>query len=387
MAKFLTTAAVAFQVENIISKSKKKLVLVSPYIKITKTFLERLRDASERAVQISIIYGKTELNAKEKKQLDSISGLNLYYFDNLHAKCYFNESEMVITSMNLYEFSERNNREMGIFVTKKEDIDIFTDAVNETHSIIKSSLLVSERSFNNEKTETFKQNEKTVAVVLNEKPSAKHNLRNNKEVKQGNCIRCKDQIDYDTNKPYCTECYTSWSYWSNPFFEEKCCHNCGVTDNSTIEKPLCYNCVQKNGIDNLEDENVLPLTGCNLKAVHNSFEEKFPDVKINSTGSYVYCTDLLKCGDVMFREGIEIRFKYGLIETNKFIEIIEEVILKNAHYKYKRELKGKDNNSPSLLFIPQKVDSIENLISDYDFIVSLINAKSQYISRKQKQVW
>ena len=43
MAKFLTTSAVTYQVEKIIREAKKKLVLVSPYIKITKTFLERFK--------------------------------------------------------------------------------------------------------------------------------------------------------------------------------------------------------------------------------------------------------------------------------------------------------------------------------------------------------
>jgi phosphatidylserine/phosphatidylglycerophosphate/cardiolipin synthase-like enzyme len=217
MAKFLTTSAVTYQVEKIIQEAKKKLVLVSPYIKTTKTFLERFKDASERGVQIIIIYGKSELSPSEKKQLDSISTLKLYYFDNLHAKCYFNESEMVITSMNLYEFSEKNNREMGILVTKKFDEEIFNDGVKETHSIIKSA----------------------EPIIDNTEP--KKELIKNKP-KKGFCIRCEKSTKYDFGQPYCYSCFQTWASFGNPFYEENVCHCCGKEEITSMDKPLCYNC-------------------------------------------------------------------------------------------------------------------------------------------------
>ena len=114
MAKFLTTSGVSYQVELIIKEAKKKLVLISPYVQISKVLLERLQNASDKGVQIILIYGKDELKPVEKKQLNSIENLKLYYYQNLHAKCYFNEKTMVITSMNLYEFSDKHNREMGV---------------------------------------------------------------------------------------------------------------------------------------------------------------------------------------------------------------------------------------------------------------------------------
>lgn len=140
MAKFLTTSGVTYEVEKIIEGAKKKLVLISPYVKISKMLLERLQNASDRGVQIILIYGKDELIKNEKIQLENIENLKLYFYQNLHAKCYFNEKTMVITSMNLYEFSEKNNREMGVLINKKEDEEMFNDTVIETHSIVKSSV-------------------------------------------------------------------------------------------------------------------------------------------------------------------------------------------------------------------------------------------------------
>lgn len=142
MAEFLTTSGVSYQVESIIKEAKKKLVLISPYVQISKVLLERLHNASDKGVQIFLIYGKDELKALEKEQLNSIKNLKLYFYQNLHAKCYFNEKTMVITSMNLYEFSEKHNREMGVLIQKKDDLKMFDEVVEETSSIIKSSKLI-----------------------------------------------------------------------------------------------------------------------------------------------------------------------------------------------------------------------------------------------------
>ena len=39
---------------------------------------------------------------------------------------YLNESKLIITSMNLYEYSE-NNREMGVLIEKSVDNKVFKD--------------------------------------------------------------------------------------------------------------------------------------------------------------------------------------------------------------------------------------------------------------------
>ncbi len=116
MADFLTTSGTSHHIENIIMDAKAKLVLVSPYLKLSKTFFERLKDASGKGVSIKIVYGKDELKPNERNSLAELKNAELFYFQNLHAKCFFNESKMVITSMNMYEFSEKTNREMGILI-------------------------------------------------------------------------------------------------------------------------------------------------------------------------------------------------------------------------------------------------------------------------------
>lgn len=58
---------------------------------------------------------------------------------NLHAKCYMNEELCIITSLNLYEFSQVNNNEMGILIQRSEDAQLYKDAYEEAQRIIRIS--------------------------------------------------------------------------------------------------------------------------------------------------------------------------------------------------------------------------------------------------------
>ncbi len=141
MADFLTTSGTTYSIEQLILNADKELTLVTPYLKISKIFKDRISDACKQNIRITLVYGKSELQDKEKQILFNFDNVRVYYCHNLHAKCYYNESSLIITSMNLHEFSANHNREMGILISKKEDTDIFTKAVNETQSIINASIL------------------------------------------------------------------------------------------------------------------------------------------------------------------------------------------------------------------------------------------------------
>lgn len=65
--------------------------------------------------------------------------MRLSFCKNLHAKCYLNEAECIISSLNLYEFSQVNNNEMGISIRKYEDVEVFKDAYEEAQRIIRIS--------------------------------------------------------------------------------------------------------------------------------------------------------------------------------------------------------------------------------------------------------
>jgi hypothetical protein len=230
MAEFLTTNGTSYNIENIIIDAKAKLILVSPYLQISKTFYERLKDASAKGVAIKIIYGKDELKPNEKNSLAELKNVELFYFENLHAKCYFNESKMVITSMNMYEFSEKNNREMGVLIDKINDKELFDKAVSETLSILQSSEPI-----------ILKKATRQIQNDWNKLDNGKTKLAYKKQVR-GYCIRCEERIDYDPEKPYCPSCYTVWAQFGNFDYQENVCHRCGEYESTTMAKPQCYSC-------------------------------------------------------------------------------------------------------------------------------------------------
>lgn len=77
MAEFLTTNGISYQIENIIIDAKSKLFLVSPFLQLSKTLFERLKDASNKGVKIKIIYGKDDLKPNEKNSLAELTNCNL----------------------------------------------------------------------------------------------------------------------------------------------------------------------------------------------------------------------------------------------------------------------------------------------------------------------
>ncbi|WP_161888561.1 phospholipase D family protein [Pontibacter russatus] len=141
MAKYLRTSSISAELENLIRDAKKKLYIISPYLKLSDHIKELLNDKEREKVEVRIIFGKQELAPAEMSYLEELKYVRLYFSKNLHAKCYLNESKMIIASMNLYEFSQQNNREMGILIDTaiEEDKSVYEDAEKDIDSIIHNS--------------------------------------------------------------------------------------------------------------------------------------------------------------------------------------------------------------------------------------------------------
>ena len=139
MAKFLNTSATNFFLEELIKNAKERLFLISPYLRLNDRIKELLEDKNRMKIDIRIIYGKTDLHPEEIKWLQQLDYVRVSFCKNLHAKCYLNESSCILTSLNLYEFSQVNNNEMGVLLTKAEDGQVFIDAYEEAQRIIRIS--------------------------------------------------------------------------------------------------------------------------------------------------------------------------------------------------------------------------------------------------------
>ncbi|OEC50538.1 MULTISPECIES: phospholipase D family protein [Pseudomonas] len=139
MAKFLNTSATNYFLEELIKNAKDRLILISPFLKLNDRIKELLIDKDRLKIDVRIVYGKSELQPEEIRWLNELTYIRTSFCKNLHAKCYLNEEICIISSLNLYEFSQVNNNEMGVLIERSEDTDLYRDAYEEAQRIIRIS--------------------------------------------------------------------------------------------------------------------------------------------------------------------------------------------------------------------------------------------------------
>lgn len=139
MARFLNTSATNYFLEELIKDARDRLILISPYLKLNARIKELLEDKNRLKIDVRIVYGKSELQPEEINWLKDLTFIRTSFCQNLHAKCYINEQLCIVTSMNLYEFSQVNNNEMGILIDRTQDAALYRDAFDEAQRIIRIS--------------------------------------------------------------------------------------------------------------------------------------------------------------------------------------------------------------------------------------------------------
>jgi len=160
MPKYLRTSGITAGVEELIREARERLYIISPYLKLSDNIRELLNDKEREKAEVRIIFGKQELNPTEMSYLQNLKYVRLYFSKNLHAKCYLNEKKMIISSMNLYEFSQQNNREMGILIERDIEADkpVYEDAWRDIESILNNatdfSYIAAPKEMGNAKMET-----------------------------------------------------------------------------------------------------------------------------------------------------------------------------------------------------------------------------------------
>ena len=231
MAKFINTRKAVSEIEDLIKNAGERLILISPYLKLSKDFKELLTIRNSKDKITTIIFGKQELNPDEMKFLQGLRFVILKYNEDLHAKCYVNDDKMIITSLNLYQFSMANNKEMGVLIDKLDpaDIQLFEDAFKEVEYINLTSQrfeLITTKPIFTKSTENKSAKEKATIV---------QNKRQN-----GYCIRTGVEIPFNVEKPMSYEAFKSWSKYSDPDYAEKFCHFSGEPSNgeTSVNKPI-----------------------------------------------------------------------------------------------------------------------------------------------------
>jgi phosphatidylserine/phosphatidylglycerophosphate/cardiolipin synthase-like enzyme len=218
MAKFLDTTGVSYHLQQLINKANEKLVIISPYLKINDRIKQSLEDKNRMKIDIRMVYGKNELHPDENNWLKSMTSIRSSFCKDLHAKCYLNENEAILTSMNLYEFSQVNNNEMGIHIDKATDPELYKDIYEEAQRLIRISDEI---------------------VISVEKAPTKEKIPYS-DKKTGYCIRTGVEIPFDVNKPMSYDAFKSWSKYGDPEYPEKYCHFSGEPSNgeTSVSRPI-----------------------------------------------------------------------------------------------------------------------------------------------------
>ena len=128
--KFITTQGINHFLYELIKDANKYITLISPYAKLNTRLQELLKNKKQQGVKITFVCRVHDLKEQDKAMLLDC-GMQIRNRDNLHAKCYISENEAIISSLNLYEYSQVNNDEMGLLVKNNHKIydDILEDAI------------------------------------------------------------------------------------------------------------------------------------------------------------------------------------------------------------------------------------------------------------------
>jgi phosphatidylserine/phosphatidylglycerophosphate/cardiolipin synthase-like enzyme len=143
----------------------------------------------------------------------------------LHAKIYLNEREVLVSSMNLHQFSANNSLEIGLLVKDKEAESQVRRYVTQT--LMGRAVRIS------------------IETAGPARTPANNSARPVQSAAVGYCIRCSSPIALNPSKPLCSAHYEVWAAWGNEDYEEEFCHACGRPWETSYAKPLCRSCYQR----------------------------------------------------------------------------------------------------------------------------------------------
>lgn len=268
MAKFLTGNDLNAQLENLFEYANEYLILISPYIKLHDRYAAALKSKRENYdLKIVVVFGKNEDDfSKSMKQEDfnffkDFPNIEIRYEKRLHAKYYANESSAILTSMNLYTFSQDNNIEAGVLTNRKgllgsltsqdtleNDASGYFERVIEQSDLLflkvpkfESTMLGLSMRYTGSEIETDKLSDFFSNKMKSGTSFKKEIFVPKQSAKQmGFCIRTGTQIPFNQKLPMCDTAFQSWKKFSNKEYSEKYCHFSGEISNGeiTFSRPI-----------------------------------------------------------------------------------------------------------------------------------------------------
>lgn len=305
MSKFLTGEKLENVVYDIIWDAEQTLLIVSPFIKLDDYFKNLFKKHKDNPkLQIILVFGKNEkkvnrsLSNEDFDFFKQFPNVSIIYVPHLHAKYYGNEKKGVITSINLYDYSFKNNIEFGVFseqkliskFTSSADVEAWHECMElaRTNEVVyvkrpayrsKKGLMNFGKEFVKsevlfDSTDKFygsgKSNldsDKRLDDFLDEidldqgddvrpervweeykkepvksssfkKPSSKTHSEN--DSKKGFCIRSGEEIEFNPERPMSLKAFKKWNQFQDLEYREAYCHFSGEPSKgeTSFAKPI-----------------------------------------------------------------------------------------------------------------------------------------------------
>lgn len=286
-ARFIADSDLNAALEGIFKDARRQLILISPYIKLHDRLQAILKTRlSDPELFIQVVFGKNEEDPKRsmrKEDLDffmQFPNIELRYERRLHAKYYTNDSSALITSMNLYSYSQDNNIESGILtsvtalsgladrLTRSESLD--EQAVHYFGRVVEQATLIFKREPEYERAMFGLARKYTVSntsvnkvqeffsgrtsservaptvppIVSTFSPPVPVSSHTAYEASKPSafCIRTGVPIPFNVKRPLCEEAYRSWSRYQDEHYTEKFCHFSGEPSHgeTSYAKPILW---------------------------------------------------------------------------------------------------------------------------------------------------
>ena len=261
MAKFVKGFDLNNSIENILRDAKTQLWIISPYIKLHHRYKDCLKSHFENdRMELILVFGKNEGEIQKslsKEEVDffmNFPNIEIRYEKHLHAKFYANDSCSILTSMNLYDFSQDNNIEAGILMESSlnpfgNSGELDSQSMEYFEEVIKNSVLLlkKEPQYKSGLLGIGKKYEKSIITEnkIENLVRVKKEVITSAKIAKGVCIRCGIDIPLKPTVPYCKECYNLWKKTNDRNYHEKYCHICGDNTRTSLNFPACINCYRK----------------------------------------------------------------------------------------------------------------------------------------------
>ena len=275
MAKFVEGSELNHEIDSLFKNASNELIIVSPFVKLHSRQKDALANkVNDHKFKLRLVFGKNESNKSRSLGLEDFeffkkfANVEIYYEPRLHAKYYANDEKGILSSMNLYDYSQNHNIEFGIVTASASGLDrlkekvvgieLDRDAWKYFDSVIARSELVyhndpvyesnmfglSKKYIRSDVSVDLLTNElsttKKVQKVKPKTPAEVKSIKPTQASQNGYCIRTGEHIPFDVARPYTEKAYQSWSRYKNEDFKEKYCHFSGEPSDSatSMKRPI-----------------------------------------------------------------------------------------------------------------------------------------------------